>query len=85
MSTIPIEQGVPIPSRAGMPRSGPKPKYPWRSMQIGDSFAVPYAPNLYRAIRRAAESQYQTNGTRFRVMRVDEANGAQLIRAWRIE
>jgi hypothetical protein len=82
--TYTIEQGVPMPSREDMPRSGPKPKYPWRSMQVGDSFAVPFAPNLYRAIRRAAESQYQTSGTRFRVMRVDEADGTQLIRAWRL-
>ena len=82
--TYAIEQGVPIPSRDDMPRSGPKPKYPWRSMQVGDSFAVPYAPNLYRAIRRAAENQRQTSGTRFRVLAVEEGDEKR-IRAWRIE
>lgn len=34
---IPIEKNVPIPERA----VGPKTKYPFASMQIGDSFFIP--------------------------------------------
>lgn len=41
MATVPevkIEKGIPLPSRGGANGNA---KYPWRTMEVGDSFLVP--------------------------------------------
>jgi len=39
----PIETGIPMPEEQPLNRAG---KYPWRQMQVGDSFLAPTAGSL---------------------------------------
>ena len=43
---IKVEKGLPIPKSGS---GGHNAKYPWDSMEIGDSFLVPYRPNVPNA------------------------------------
>lgn len=67
-----IEKGVPVPEQVK------RPPYPFKEMEIGDSFTV---DKKYEAsVRNAASSAGRISGKRFSARRMD--NGC--IRIWRI-
>ena len=55
--TFEISSNIPIPE----PRFGRRPKYPWRQMQIGDSFFVPKKKTPFMA--GIAWNQKRRHGT----------------------
>lgn len=72
-----IDKGIPLPPPAKGGRNG---KYPWREMEVGDSFFMPGAA-------RSGAPQYlagQRTGFRFSSRGVIE-NGVKGRRIWRIE
>ena len=79
-----IEKDVPVtPALVGRP-----PKYPFASMEVGDSFAVPMegVPDLYGGDRstarlRTAASHRGTRDGRYFIVRADSANN--VTRCWR--
>ena len=75
MSDYEIEKDVPIP-----PRITRMPKYPFRKMEVGDSFVLPKDD-----VKNARSSAYQLHlrtGRKF-VIRLNRTNGEY--RCWRIE
>lgn len=68
--TVTIEKNVP------MPEKGTYSKYPWKTMEVGDSFFV--------IVSESARSAMSSNAKRFgiRVMTRKEGDG---VRVWRIE
>lgn len=49
-----IERGVPLTNAS--PHAGRKAKYPWRSLEVGDSFLVPQDfPSLCSSITRTEQ------------------------------
>lgn len=76
MSGVTIEKGVPLPAPAGA-----RNKYPWRTMEVGDSFFVAnistggFGGTLAGAAARS--------GHRFTQRTVTE-NGVRGVRVWRI-
>ena len=68
-----IEKKVPVPER----RAGPKNKYPFYEMKVGDSFAFPI--EIIRNIRANAHTYGHRHGKKFKVM----DNGEQG-RCWRV-
>lgn len=72
--TIKIDKNVPLPPHI---REGRAPEYPWRTMEIGDSFFVaePKTPN-------AATASRQTGRTFTRRAVVED--GVKGFRVWRI-
>jgi len=79
-SDFPLETGVP------MPQGGPdysRYKYPWRQMQVGDSFFVPVTGNkkskLY-AMKSVIFYQHEKHPEHFEVRVVDGG-----VRVWRTE
>jgi len=84
MSEFKIEKNVPIPARRG---GGPPNKYPWRDMEVGDSFFVPANGKSRNALMRALTSSTQSkslarDGLKFTARTDAEANG---VRVWRIK
>jgi len=82
-----IQKEIPIPDR----KRGGRPKYPWQSMDLGDSFFVPCRgkpPDTQRALIRrllsSANVQRIHYGTRFTARSVTE-NDVVGVRVWRIE
>lgn len=75
---IQIDKGVPIPPHV---RGQGAPKYPWREMEIGDSFFV--SDRHRRSISAAASSARQHRGHQFATRSVTE-NGVDGIRVWRV-
>ena len=69
---ITIDRDVPLPEGAG--RGGP-PKYPFRKMEIGDSFEAPNSASLVRS----AHAFGSRNGRKFATRR----HGDQ-VRVWRV-
>lgn len=63
MSEIKIDKGVPMPT-----------KYPWKSMEIGDSFVFPYRPSnkgLYRCAAHAGiKISIRKEGDGIRIWRI---------------
>jgi len=75
---IQIEKDVPITDGRGVGKSVGRPmKYPWPSMQVGDSFKADVAPDVLRA---SASKYGRSHGVKF-VVRVDGEGS----RAWRVE
>lgn len=86
---IVVEKGFPLPPKRRAPRSGHYGAYlvyPWRDMEVGDSFAVPIEGDSVRAqakmtgatsdrSRRYPELRYAT--------RVLIEDGRDVIRVWR--
>jgi len=75
---IQIEKDYPVPE-GRRPR-----KYPWREMEVGDSFFTPFtdtSPENARAAVYAANKRY--NGARFKGT-VWTENGVDGTRIWRI-
>ena len=77
MERIRVQKGIPIPvvKRRG-PGGGKEPKYPWREMEIGDSFLFPRA--IGRASYAAAIQASRYMGKTFVVRSTDEG-----FRCWR--
>ena len=67
-----VESGHPIPEN----RRGRRAKYPFRDMEIGDSFICPH-----ERVRLAAASHAKRNGVRFTVRKI--AGGK--FQCWRTE
>lgn len=74
MSEIKIEKGIPIPEGDG--RRGRAPKYPWRNMEVGDSFFVREKPS---AVARGACEAGKRCGRKFISRRIDDG-----VRIWRV-
>lgn len=70
-----IEQNVPIPASL---RPGPKQRYPFDKMRVGDSFEVPIAK--LNSVRTLAYLTYKTGGRQFTVRKTNK--GA---RCWRVK
>lgn len=70
-----IEKGVPAP------RTRPHPKYPFRQMEVGDSFF--YAGGTAQQLRAASNYYRIRYGLRF-VARAAVADGAYGARCWRV-
>ncbi len=73
-----IENGIEAPEK----HRGREPKYPWRELEIGDSFFVA-APNG-RSISSSAWHAQRRYGFTL-VVRTREENGVKGVRVWRIE
>lgn len=78
MTYIPtIERGIPVPQ----PRGG-RAKYPWRDMQVGDSFYIEASSDkrrAQRAVSNCAVSAGRRIGAKFSTRFVDGG-----IRVWRV-
>ena len=75
---IQIEKGVPIAPAYSVGR-GPRGKYPFDSMAIGDSFLVQWdTPSKMSSVRACARIAARRTGYRFTVRKTREG-----IRAWR--
>lgn len=76
--TIQIDKGIPVPP-ANMRR---KFKYPWRDMDVGDSFFVP--EELAASASRSGRFYGLRHGKKFSRGAVTEG-GVKGVRVWRIE
>lgn len=74
--TIQIDKGVPLPKR----RLPSEPMYPWRSMEIGDSFFV---EKRGASMTKQALAAGKASNRKF-ITRSVEENGVTGIRVWRI-
>lgn len=76
-----IEKHIPIPqARGGSSNKGFKTYvYPWRRMQVGDSFLVKNVPQS--DICSAAAADAKRNGVKYTVRRIP----TQGVRVWRIQ
>ena len=73
-----LEKDVPMPSRAS---GGGKPKYPWSSMEEGDSFFVAGAKiETFYTLTSTARKKYNANF----VARKWQEDGVNGVRVWRI-
>lgn len=84
---IQIEKGIPVaePRKRGATF---EPKYPWKQMEIGDSFIVPNEgknKDNIEALRRSFQSRCfgvsKAYGVKFRV----DFDGSGTLRCWRVE
>lgn len=75
-----IEKGIKIPVR----KSSRPAKYPWRQMELGDSFFVPSGNPSKMITRLNPSSQTQKAGLKF-TRRIVEENGVKGVRIWRIK
>ena len=89
MSSIEIEKGIPAPPSSG--KSGRRSMYPFRQMEVGDSFVFP------RPFERGSENRVQSyasnlasgyakrigGGVRF-TTGFSEKDGQRVIRVWRV-
>lgn len=76
MSDYKIEKNVPVPSTLYTKT----PKWPFREMEIGDSFVVP--SNEVKNARSSAYQLHIRTGMKF-IIRLNRTNGEY--RCWRIE
>lgn len=82
---IKIDKNVPMPEKN---RPGRKPKYPFREMQVGDSFFVPRpearSTKQHRALLYKAAGKYRLRKPGFSVViRPVTENGVEGVRVWR--
>lgn len=59
---------------------GGEPKYPWRTMNVGTSFLVPYSEAKGLSLRSYASLMGKRTGHRFRVVDHGEAVGHEVAR-----
>jgi hypothetical protein len=77
-----IEDSVPLPASWN---NGRPEKYPWRSLEMGQSFLVPYDTGKTKAemakkiSNRAFDAQKRLGGRKFSVRSTDEG-----VRVWRV-
>ena len=74
---IKIDKGIPIPAH----NKGPKPKYPFAQMSIGDSF---FAAESRHALSAASYQRAKRHGGKFS-LRATVEDGVTGYRVWRIE
>lgn len=74
---IEIEKGIPLPERKGPYKTKPT-KYPYRTMEVGDSFLVPEPPKTFRA--QVNNWGRSSNGKKFAYRTTPEG-----LRVWRIK
>ena len=74
---IKIDKGIPIPA----PNNGPKPRYPFAQMSVGDSF---FAAKSRNTILASAWRHTKIHGGKF-TMRATVEDGVTGCRVWRIE
>lgn len=72
-----IDKGIPIPRHS----KGPKPKYPFAQMSIGDSF---FAAESKSTLSAASYQRAKRLGGKF-TMRATVEDGVPGYRVWRIE
>ena len=77
---IPIDKGVPIPAYVPGPPVGSAPKYPWRTMEVGDSFFVGHMDS--QQVSSGAAAAGRKLSRRFVTRRLIE-DGIAGIRVWR--
>ncbi len=75
MSKVRVESGVAMPPK----QRGPKPKYPFATMEVDDSFKVP--PYKLASVRSLA-SRHSVDGKEFAVRK--ESKKPPRWRCWRI-
>ena len=73
MLEVKVDKGVPLP-KAYKPRHS----YPWREMQVGDSFELASPP---ASIATQVWKQNRANGKTFAMHK----RGAQKVRIWRVK
>ncbi len=73
---IAAEPGIPIPKRVGLDTSA---KYPWKTMEVGDSFALPPNVNAKNFSCQASVAG-KVNGRRFTTRQMPDGSR----RCWRI-
>lgn len=80
--TIKIQKGIPLPPERKKP-SPPRAyhRYPWREMELGDSFFVP--GDCLVTVRLAASQFGRRNGGHF-IAREARWRGVDGVRAWRV-
>jgi hypothetical protein len=74
-----IEKGIPVPE---IPH---RYKYPWRLMEVGDSFAMTISPNETKRWRSNLASSAAHLKDRQFVFQVRDENHTLVIRTWRIK
>jgi hypothetical protein len=79
IQTTNIERGVPIPSPV-QERPGKAPKYPFVSLECGESVGFDIDDNGYSRIRGAVSMVARTHGKKFSVRRLSPTSA----RVWRI-
>jgi hypothetical protein len=78
-----IDHAVPLPSMAG--KQGAKPKYPFASMKVGDSFFAPGDhATCQKTVVSSSWSYGRAHGKKFATSTVEE-NGISGVRIWRIK
>jgi hypothetical protein len=77
MSEFKIEKDIPLPPRKSS--SGRTAKYPWRWMEVGDSFLVPGLERASQFSGRAGKTA-RTLGIKIATRKVDGG-----VRVWRIK
>lgn len=74
-----------LPLPAASRRRGRPPTFPWRDMEVGDSFAVPRV-DLQTVIRVSRAAHHALNRLgRTVVCRTRTENGERVVRVWRVE
>lgn len=74
-SKLQIERGIPVPADT----RGPVPIYPFREMEVGDSFFVA-TTRIQHSVRRGASATGKRLGKRFTCRKVEGG-----LRIWRVE
>lgn len=77
MAPITIDKNIEMPDRPGS-GGGSYPKYPWKTMDIGDSFLFP-AEMKEQSVRSLPYEAGKTHGRKFTVRKTEEG-----FRCWRI-
>lgn len=84
---IAVESGVPLPPK----KSGRPGVYPFATMKVGDSFAIPVAPGkdpstLTKSMVNTASAwaRRHDSAVRFSV-RLREEEGKQVVRVWAVQ
>lgn len=85
---IQVDKGVPMPPHRpmGRPTGGcGKHRYPWRTMQIGDSFVYPGETYIEAYLRayRATHGRKTYDPHQYEIRTVDTPEG-KVVRIWRI-
>ena len=81
-----VESDIPIPppGRGRRGKGVPQVRFPWRALQIGESFFVPLAGRSVPSVRNIINaSRRQVKGVDFAVFTTRAVEGG--VRVWRIE
>jgi hypothetical protein len=78
METKP-DKNIPMPPKG---KSGNQPKYPWYTMEVGDSFPATCKLHSGNGIVSVANARYSPRKFEYRIV---EEEGVKLIRVWRVE